>query len=830
MYRITWDTKTGGVLLNQKVVEGALGVSPRPVFHEELDMLKLDEMGWKYPHCKEPIMWAVNKQYYYRGEMCFEVKGANIYDAPVVVVRDGVEPKELQAVDMKKMLEKNQDIMFLIESEAIEFIRDTYLTYSKAKKAEDSDIDYEALALRAEKRTKKKMAIVKEDCESFDVMPLEAAQEQGKKIYHTTHVDKFIASFSGGKDSQVVLDLCNRTIPPTEFQVIYSDTGYELPSSLELYEQVKEYYHKLSPSLKFSLTKNHESVLNYWDKIGTPSDTHRWCCSVMKTAPLYRSLKIEGTNKQAKVLAFDGVRAEESVRRSGYQRIGKGKHTTIYNAHPILHWNSVEIFLYLFRYGLTINKSYRQGKARVGCLICPFSTGWDEMISNKFYYKEIFPFVDRLKKWSKLNKINDIDRYLKERNWKIKAIGEPSLSKANVVFPYNTTDFVADISNSNHPIFSWLYAVGEYSQTKTDKETTGEIKFNGILYPYKINSKRGNDQIRFIVYNCINTKLIYLLRRLVNKSAYCIQCEVCEVDCPTGALTVYPQLNIDKSKCIHCHRCLTTHDMGCIAADNIRMIRDMDKKSTAKVHAYKKFGMHAEWIDEFLTNHVDFWSNNTLGSAQVDGFKSWLKDAEVIDSKNQLTEFGEILSVVYRKNSITAWELLLVNLVINSYIVNWFVKTIPVGCIYDRNILNEKISTNTGASKITYQNAITALLQLFSYSPIGSEIGFAIDINNKQKIRKEYEKISDVSVAYCLYKTTEKSGIRSLRINDFYSKEGIIGPNTIFGISKPTFIKALRQLTVQKERVLIAELNMGLDNISLRNDLTALDVIKALTI
>ena len=62
MYKITWDKETGGVLLNQKVVEGALGVSPRPVFYEELDMLRLDEMGWKYPHCKEPIMWAVNKQ------------------------------------------------------------------------------------------------------------------------------------------------------------------------------------------------------------------------------------------------------------------------------------------------------------------------------------------------------------------------------------------------------------------------------------------------------------------------------------------------------------------------------------------------------------------------------------------------------------------------------------------------------------------------------------------------------------------------------------------------------------------------------------------------
>jgi len=95
--------------------------------------------------------------------------------------------------------------------------------------------------------------------------------------------------------------------------VIYSDTGYELPTSLDLYKQVQNHYTSLYPDLKFSIARNHASVLSYWDKIGTPSDTHRWCCSVMKTAPLYRMLKIEGTNKQARVLTFDGVRAEESI-------------------------------------------------------------------------------------------------------------------------------------------------------------------------------------------------------------------------------------------------------------------------------------------------------------------------------------------------------------------------------------------------------------------------------------------------------------------------------------------------------------------------------------
>ncbi len=312
---------------------------------------------------------------------------------------------KLKPVDVEAMLKKNFDEMFLIESEAIEFIREQYLKYANAsntrKAAKANELDFEALLAMAEKKTKKKMAIVKEDCDSFDVVPLDAAEETGKQVYLTTKIDKFLASFSGGKDSQVVLDLCTRAIPPQDFEVIYSDTGYELPPSLHMYEEIAQHYKSLYPQLSFRTARNHASVLSYWDKIGTPSDTHRWCCAVMKTGPLYRMLKTED-NKQAKVLTFDGVRAEESTRRSGYNRVGKGvKHATVINASPILYWNTVEIFLYLFKYNLPINPAYRQGMTRVGCLICPFSSEWNDMVSHSCYRKELEPFLIRIKNITK---------------------------------------------------------------------------------------------------------------------------------------------------------------------------------------------------------------------------------------------------------------------------------------------------------------------------------------------------------------------------------------------------------------------------------------------
>jgi len=184
-------------------------------------------------------------------------------------------------------------------------------------------------------------------------------------------------------------------MPSTEFEVIYSDTGYELPPSLDLYEAVQAYYHKKFPDLSFQTAKNHASVLEYWDKIGTPSDKHRWCCAVMKTAPLYRAMQSDGVSH--KFLAFEGVRAEESVKRQNYERIGKGvKHNNVINARPILHWNATEIFLYLFSYNLPINEAYRVGKPRVGCLICPFSSPWDDMIVNNQLYQNNKTILNRL--------------------------------------------------------------------------------------------------------------------------------------------------------------------------------------------------------------------------------------------------------------------------------------------------------------------------------------------------------------------------------------------------------------------------------------------------
>ena len=836
MFKIEWDSETGGVLLSSKVTKATLGISPRPVWFEELDLLGLDKLGYCYPRVEAPLMWAVNKQYYYRGELMFEAKGANIYDAPTIIFQKGKETATIAPVDVETMLQRNSDQMFLLENEAIEFIRDTYIAYAGVNRAHDAikanqAIDFEALAEKVEKKTKQKMAVVKEDCDSFDVVPLDVANAEGKRVLLSTRIDRFIASFSGGKDSQVVLDLVTRAIPPTVFEVIYSDTGYELPPSLDLYEEVQRYYGERFPALKFSIARNHEQVINYWDKIGSPSDSHRWCCSVMKTVPLYRTLKIED-NKQAKVLAFEGVRAEESVKRNTYNRIGKGvKHSFVINARPILNWNTTEIFLYLLQYSLPINQAYRLGKPRVGCIFCPFGSPWDDMIVNRCYSEQLKPFLSRIEATVGKRKIPNAEEYIKERRWKLRASGTNLSNKTEVRINSTSTEFKAIIANPQKRIIDWLPTIGEISGSFKGDTGSGIFSFEKQNFNFSI-SKSGTNRIQLLVSDNNNIRLRFYLRRILFKTSYCINCEACEIECPTGALSTYPEIKIDAKKCVHCLKCLDYHQHGCIVADSI-VTTMTPEKSNSKISPYGTFGIQEAWVDEFLMDPDSFWANNSLGVKQVPSFKAWLRDAEIIDEKNALTPLGALLSNIREDSNTLIWEVIHINLCYNNPLMKWYIEEVKPSSQITRKELELMIldyfNSSFKANTITY--ALQALLQVFKYSPIGTEFEqlFATDSKSTCFIRKPYNDLSAEAIAYSIFKFAEIKGIDMVRVSDFYKPEELFGVYREFGIQKNELMKQLRSLHSDSDRVLTAELTMGLDHITLKHGMSALDALEQLT-
>jgi phosphoadenosine phosphosulfate reductase len=81
-------------------------------------------------------------------------------------------------------------------------------------------------------------------------------------------------------------------------------------------------------------------------------------------------------------------------------------------------------------------------------------------------------------------------------------------------------------------------------------------------------------------------------------------------------------------------------------------------------------------------------------------------------------------------------------------------------------------------------------------------------------------------LAYSIYRFAEQIGTKSLRLSDFYGEDSNASSANIFGLSKATLEKGLRSLNSENNRVLIAELSMGLQHITLRDDLNSSNIVQ----
>lgn len=847
MFKVIWDAENNGVRLTMSTKGDALNVAPRPVFWEELDLLGLNNKGWIYPHVDEPLLWACDRRYFYKGEFVLEVKGGNVFDAPTVILQDGFESLILQPVDIECLRSRNEDTMFIIEHEAMDFINQTYRRYKNIRDVTEKnpDLDFQRLASNLEKKTKEEHVVIKEDCDSFDVMPLSKAEELGKAPILSTNTDIFIASFSGGKDSQVVLDLISRVIPAEDFIVIYSDTGYELPPSLDLYERVKDYYTKKYPNLQFYTAKNHQPVLYYWDEIGTPSRIHRWCCSIMKSAPLSRLIKeIVGKGKQPNAILFDGVRAEESQARASRSKIGKNvKHNKIINVSPILEWNATEIYLYILLNELPVNEAYRRGLSRVGCVICPYSSSWSEDLCGQLYPETLNPFVDKIRESLERNKTAGIDNYIRTGRWKMRAGGRYLHCESNVNFMSLAPDFRAIITSPKESILTWLRVLGSMSINQEGNTTYIDLNHQKQIYKCTLEEK-GDTQV-FEVKGIDPKDIVVVSRfkKVCYKATYCVHCEVCEVECPTGALSVVPIATINKDKCVHCMKCIDFDGKGCHAASSIstsdtsimtNQIKNMAQGSKSGINRYNDgMGMRENWVEKYFDTYETFFDNNDHGlnpKYQVPPFINWLREAYILnqDGKN-ITEEGLYMAKAFQSKPQTVWEVIYIGLCEKSEICTWFQASIDFNRTYTRDEMDIILQESFPEMKDrTLRNPFNSLLNTFKESPLGSSIPIGVLSKEKNKVmltRNAHTEISLCAVAYSLFRYAERQKRYSLTVSEFYDENQKEGIYRQFGINKDTLARLLLSLQEESHHVLRAELNMGLDNIILRDDLKSIDIL-----
>lgn len=776
MYGYKWLEGENGIF--QLDVSVPVQKEIRPVFKEELDFFEMYKY-WDYPDTSAPLLWAEGiRKYVLNGEVIAEAKGGSFYEKPTIIVKN-LNIKNLTPINVSKLLDVNSSIMQGLIQHSIEFIYDTYHTYS--------DKGYD-----------------------------------------------FVAAYSGGKDSIVILDLVQRALSPDNFVAVFGDTGMELKSTYKAVEKAKRHY----SNLNMQIAKSEYTAEDTWKEFGPPGRRLRWCCAVHKSIPTLMLLRKLSKESQVKAVVFDGVRAEESEQRSTYDELSEGKkHINQINCSPIFKWNTAEVWLYILGRDILFNDAYRYGLFRVGCAVCPLSSAWWDGIANNLYKEDLAPFLKYVEAYAVASKpTKEVRKYITEGGWKARFGGRGLPNGGNRVHELVEHDTIKFILSENRQ--SWIDVARILGPIIEREDSVCSQIINGVTYDFSVSADGLN--IQYNNYSKMSKFTISHLRGIANKVAYCIGCNSCAVECPTGAFEIdeNKRIRIHDDKCVHCCKCITEITKGCKVARSLSTTYGGNNMDLKGINRYQHFGFRDSWLEHFFELENNCWSSNSLGNRQYDALKVYLKESELIEmsptsGKNgQITELGKILQNLGSFNPLT-WAIILTNLAYNSTLFRWFLLNVPTG---DSNTRAEFISLIDDIySESTRANAITSLIETFTYSPIGNTLGMGIQItvnNATSYLKKGWSTPDGIAILYAMYKYAEKleghynmtlKELRQIRAN---RPDNFVGmdPVTIFALNDDDFKDMLRQLANEYPDYIKIAFVADLDNITLNKEKTSLDV------
>jgi len=720
-------------------------------------------------------MWAEGRRYFYRGELAGEANGGGLYELPSLV--SYIDKLNIEPVDIKQMVQKNKPILNGWVQRTLNYIYETYKEYS------------------------------------------------GKRA------DIIYVAFSGGKDSIVLLDLVQRALPHDAFKVIFADTTMELPDTLDAVEMAKQRWNDLD----WHIVKSHMDASETWEKIGPPARSIRWCCSVHKTVPSITFLREVAISQNSnlnnfKVLAFLGIRAEESDARASYGTISEGnKHKVQINCNPIIDWNSSELFLYMLESNLDFHKAYRYGFHRVGCLLCPMSSKLNESLISHLYPSEVSIFTNIIKSsiLKSYNNEKKWDEFLSDGGWKQRSSGKILQNTENKII--SITDgykYTFILRNFNLDWHTWIRTIGDLNKISDElyeliyKDIKAIIVVNQTTEAIvlHLDLPKMKDSITFLCS----------FKNALNKSAYCIKCGVCAAECGSGAIELSKN-EIVTSNCKHCTKCLNL-EKGCVVARS-KIITGGNKMKEKSIDTYKTFGLREVWLKIFLENPENFWVNKQMGSHMFFSFKSWGKQAGLLDAKNNIAPLTSILcNLTSSKNFL--WAIIYINLSYSSPIFNWYLKNIK---FHDKVTISDMILLlGDGFPETTKKNALSSLKETLKASPIGANLGQGeCEMKGKNVVavtRGVWQSPEPLAILYSLYKFAENSDMYyNFTLSDLLddSEERIgLSPNILFGIDRTVLQPILQGLAHDYNDYIKVTFNKGLENINLNREKTSIDIVK----
>lgn len=225
----------------------------------------------------------------------------------------------------------------------------------------------------------------------------------GAQMSKEYYDNPLIIAYSGGKDSDALINLALRCLKPDEFEVMNSHTTVDAPETVyhirEVLRSLEEHGVKTSihkPIYKGKSTSMWKLIV---DKATPPTRLFRYCCAVLKEASTPNRLVCTGVRKSESVkrknrgsfevsgktakdaLRFSVDHAEEVFKESktiddenwdcNLIKNAKKKSDVIVN--PIIEWTDGEVWDYLRDIKCKTNPLYQRGYERVGCIGCPLA-------------------------------------------------------------------------------------------------------------------------------------------------------------------------------------------------------------------------------------------------------------------------------------------------------------------------------------------------------------------------------------------------------------------------------------------------------------------------
>jgi hypothetical protein len=181
--------------------------------------------------------------------------------------------------------------------------------------------------------------------------------------------------------------------------------------------------------------------------------------------------------------------------------------------------------------------------------------------------------------------------------------------------------------------------------------------------------------------------------------------------------------------------------------------------------------------------------------------------------------------------STSVWAVIWANLAYNSIITRWYMLSVPPGEVYEKNDLIFMLGDDYSQS--TRDNAVTALLETFRHSPIGSVLkqGIPVQVSGSWRFAKDgWETPEAAAILYSLYLYAEKTGRYTFSLKQLEeaknSPEALgIDPVSVFGLKFGRIKGILQEIALHCKEYIRVSFVKDLDTVHLTQDIKSIDIV-----